>query len=93
MKPKHRWERQRSGKYTTLRQWVHYIKGDINNFVELQIVRGVPISLVVAPMPRSYFNNKLKMAGKPMIRKRQEYIARRRYRMARARQFTNCRED
>lgn len=42
---------------------------------------------------RNSTNNQLKMAGKPMIRNRQMYIARRRYRMARVRRFTNCRED
>lgn len=91
MKPKHRWGRTRKGKYTTLRQYVHVIKGDNNNFVELQIASGVPASLAIAPIPRSYSNNKLKMAGKPMIRKQQEYIAKRRYWMARRRCITNCR--
>ena len=80
MKPKHRWGRTRKGKYTTLRQYVHVIKGDNDNFVELQIASGVPASLAIAPIPRSYSNNKLKMAGKPMIRKQQEYIAKRRAR-------------
>ena len=40
MKPKHRWGRTRKGKYTTLRQYVHVIKGDNDNFVELQIASG-----------------------------------------------------
>lgn len=92
MKPKHRWGRTRKGKYTTLRQYVHVIKGDNNNFVELQIASGVPASLVIVPIHRSYSNNKLKMAGKPMNRKQQEFIARRRYWMARTRRIINCRE-
>ena len=93
MKPKHRWGRTRKGKYTTLRQYVHVIKGDNNNFVELRIASGVPASLAIAPIPRSYSNNKLKMYGKPMIRKQQEYIAKRRYWMARRRRIINCREE
>lgn len=92
MKPKHRWGRTRKGKYTTLRQYLHVIKGDNDNFMELQIANGVLASFVITPITRSYSNNKLKMAGKPMIRKQQEYIARRRYRMAR-RRIINYREE
>ena len=94
MKPKHRWGRNHKKTYSTLRQYIHYIKQNDNKFIELRIVRGKPLSLFMVPKRRLYTNNRLKMTGKPMIRRQQMHIARKRYRIARERRIINyCMED